>query len=161
MKINELLVALENSVFNRVYGEYDASSGGIKSFNEQLSAFTSKETPTDAKYYLLQDDSNWNTPMKQAYILNLLGGMKSTITLFSTNEEPYKVIDGLQGAIAIHQFTEGEFTLECGLGIKDILSIKGIRNINRLPTFNMKFKLYDFDSKKEELQFYIDVTTSF
>ena len=151
LTVEELDIALINSVFNRPCGEYDIS-GDIGLFNKQLAGFTGVDRPRDAMSPLLVlgDDDLWSTEMKQAYLLNVLGGMESTITLSSIdNGVTFRIIDGLQPATAVYEFIKGFLSLECGLDSRDI---------KKNYPCNAKIRIYHFQNEKEEAEFHLKMS---
>lgn len=77
------------------------------------------------------------------------GGVKGDI-----KEHTFECIDGLQRLTAVRKFLAGEFTVFGGLTAADL---KGTPfDVSR---FRFQFCVYEFVSRSELLQFYLDLNT--
>lgn len=114
-----------------------------------------------------QREHVWTDVQRIAYVEAIVRGTAPTRILFNCpgwsnatgangdiKEHTFECIDGLQRLTAVRKFLAGEFSVFGGLSAADL---KGTPfDVNR---FRFQFCVYEFLSRSELLQFYLDLNT--
>lgn len=136
-KIKKLDYIVERSAYNKTSNIYNID---LHSFKHMLLHYGKSPTEEQIEFNIerfipdfQRSNKKWNKTMQESFIINLLSGIKTKISLFSTNELHYncKILDGLQRTTTIVNFIDNKFPILEDIFYEDLLarytkSIKGL-----------------------------------
>lgn len=155
----KLIDMLRESPFNRDYRKVDLP---VKNFFTSLAGYTHPDEPREAitpdRIFeavpdFQRDNNKWSQAMQIKFVENVLKGFIPQITLFSIGKNTYhfQILDGLQRVTALHAFMTGEFKV-FGYTFQELCDMRVISVCSCIAV-----RLYDFNTKNEAIQFYIDM----
>ena len=167
ISIKDLDSLISNSAFNRSgYVVSVRMSGFFKNLSMYTHGYTDtcvlEENPEkifDRTPPFQRDNDKWTKDMQEAFIKNLIKGLKSTIVLYEVLPVDgmalrceCMILDGLQRLTALYEFIHGDLTV-FGYTHKELLENK----VYRLAIQTINIQVHSFSSEIEAVEFYIEI----